>query len=196
MELLDLLATPWPLLALALLVFGFAPRLILRLLVLAFPRGDPRRDEVLGELDAVPYKDRPLFVAEQFEVALIEGFGGRIRWLWTRKVTEGWSLTDGVKMNRRNPGKFYVPTDDEKNDVEPGDIVKLGFKTRSGWGERMWVRVTKRTRRGYVGLLHNSPVAIPDLWHEKPIRFKREHIIDIDIPAEVDDDPTHGSRAE
>ena len=67
----------WPMLALALVVFGFAPGLVLRLIVLAFPKKDLRRKELLGELHAVPRVERPFWVAEQLEIALFEGLGGR-----------------------------------------------------------------------------------------------------------------------
>jgi hypothetical protein len=68
----------WPTLVLALVVFGFAPGLVLRLIVLAFPRDDPRRKELLGELHAVPRFERPFWVAEQLEVALVEGLAPRL----------------------------------------------------------------------------------------------------------------------
>jgi hypothetical protein len=67
----------WPMLVLALAAFGFAPGLVLRLIVLTFPRHDPRRQELLGELYAVPRFERPFWVAEQLEVALFEGLRGR-----------------------------------------------------------------------------------------------------------------------
>jgi hypothetical protein len=52
---------------------------VLRLIVLAFPQDDPRRRELLGELYAVPRIERPFWVAEKLELALIEGLGGRLR---------------------------------------------------------------------------------------------------------------------
>lgn len=70
-ELLDVVTSPWNLLW-ALLVFGLALGLCLRLVVLAYPRNDPRRDELVAELYAVPRIQRPLWVAEQLEVALFE----------------------------------------------------------------------------------------------------------------------------
>lgn len=158
-------------------------------LVLAFPKDDPRREEILGELDAVPYKERPLFVAEQVELALVEGLVGRLRWLWIRKVSERWSLTNGVHMNREHPDTFEIPSIEEKKLIEPGDLVKLGFTTRTGWGERMWVRVVSRRRRGYLGTLHNTPVAIPDARPDKKIRFRDEHIIGISRPTEEGSEP-------
>ncbi|MCA1672457.1 MAG: hypothetical protein LC799_09715, partial [Actinobacteria bacterium] len=68
----------WPSLLLVLLMFGFAPGFCLRLIVLAYPRGDPRRAELIAELYAVPRIQRPLWVAEQLEVALFEGLAHRV----------------------------------------------------------------------------------------------------------------------
>jgi hypothetical protein len=69
----------WPVLGTALVVFGFAPGAVLRLIVLAYPRDDPRRRELPGELYVVPRIERPFWVAEKLELALIEGLGGRLR---------------------------------------------------------------------------------------------------------------------
>lgn len=76
-ELMEVVASWWNLL-LVLLVFGFAPGFCLRLIVLAYPRGHPRRAELIAQLYTVPRKERPLWVAEQLEVALFEGLGQRV----------------------------------------------------------------------------------------------------------------------
>jgi hypothetical protein len=76
-ELLDTVAS-WPSLLLVVLVFGFAPGFCLRLLVLAYPRSDPRRTELIAELYVVPRIHRPLWVAEQLEIALCEGLPHRL----------------------------------------------------------------------------------------------------------------------
>ena len=68
----------WQMLVIALLVFGFAPGALLRVIVVAFRRDDPRRRELLAELHAVPRIDRPFWVAEQLEVALNEGLIKRL----------------------------------------------------------------------------------------------------------------------
>src|SRR5690348_6208017 len=68
----------WPTLGAAVLVFGFAPGVALRLIVLLYPRGNLRRRELLGELYAVPRIERPFWVAEQLEVALFEGLRDRL----------------------------------------------------------------------------------------------------------------------
>lgn len=75
---MDFQILSWPMLLLALLVFGFAPGLLLRLIVLAFPKDDPRRGELRGELYNVPRFERPFWVVEQMEVALFEGLRGRL----------------------------------------------------------------------------------------------------------------------
>lgn len=77
-ELLQTVAS-WPTLLLVVVVFGFAPGFCLRLIVLAYPRSDPRRSELIAELYAVPRIQRPLWVAEQLEVALFEGLSHRLR---------------------------------------------------------------------------------------------------------------------
>ncbi len=71
-------AASWPSLLLVLFVFGFAPGFCLRLIVLAYPRSDPRRTELIAELYIVPRIQRPLWVAEQLEVALFEGLAHRV----------------------------------------------------------------------------------------------------------------------
>lgn len=77
-ELFDL-AVPWKTLLFMLLLFGFAPGFCLRLLVLMYPREDPRRTELIAELYAISRHERPLWVAEQMEVALFEGVAQRLR---------------------------------------------------------------------------------------------------------------------
>ena len=87
-ELLEAVVS-WPGLLLVLLVFGFAPGFCLRLIVLAYPRGDPRRAELIAELYAVPRIERPLWVAEQLEVALFEGLAHRVSTVIRRLTSRG-----------------------------------------------------------------------------------------------------------
>lgn len=75
----------WPTLLASLLMFGFAPGAVLRMIVLAFRGDDPRRTELLAELPHVPRIERPFWVCEQLEVALFEGLAGRVAALITRK---------------------------------------------------------------------------------------------------------------
>lgn len=69
----------WPTFLIALVVFGFAPRAVLRVILLAYPSSDPRRRELHAELHAVPRLERPIWVLEQLEVALFEGIPRRIK---------------------------------------------------------------------------------------------------------------------
>jgi hypothetical protein len=169
----------WPMFGIALLVFGFAPGLLLRLIVLDFPRDDPRRDELLGELYAVPRFERPFWVVEQLEVALVEGLGQRLVWAATGRIIHRWHLGSGVRRNREYPDTFDLPPEEEREAVVPGMDVKLMFEMRDGWAERMWVTVTAVKRRKLIGKLSNMPVGIPRLMAGGKIKFKREHIIDI-----------------
>jgi hypothetical protein len=76
-ELLKALSSPWNFLWVV-IVFGLAPGLCLRLIVLAYSRDNPRRAELIAELYGVPRIKRPLWVAEQIEVALFEGLAHRV----------------------------------------------------------------------------------------------------------------------
>lgn len=94
-ELLQVSASSGLLLVLAL---GFAPRLVLRFVLLGFKPEDPRRRELSAELAAIPRRDRPFWVAEQLEVALIEGLLPRLvehvlphrAEVWSFGVTSAW----------------------------------------------------------------------------------------------------------
>ena len=60
------------------LMFGFAPGFVLRLLVLIYPKNDPRRQELVAELYTLGRVERLLFVGEQLETALFEGGRSRV----------------------------------------------------------------------------------------------------------------------
>ncbi len=182
-ELLDAIVS-WRIFLVALVVFGFAPGALLRLIVLAFPCGDPRRRELLAELHAVPRLERPFWVLEQLEVALCEGVWERVVWTATGRVIHRWRIGSGVQRNREYPETFEIPDEEAKQTIEPGVVVKLMFEMRDGWGERMWVEVVAVKRRHIVGTLRNHPIGVPRLdWGDR-IKFKRDHIIEIDWDAD------------
>ena len=106
-------AVSWPMLGTALLAFGFAPGAVLRLIVLLFPRDDPRRQELLGELPAVPRIERPFWVIEQLEVGLFEG----LRHRFVRRKTDD-------LVGASEPGEQKLLFNDDLL-VEPAGI---------GWG--------------------------------------------------------------
>jgi hypothetical protein len=109
-ELLQAVAS-WPSLVLVVVVFGFAPGFCLRLIVLAYPRSDPRRDELIAELYAVPRLQRPLWVAEQLEVALFEGLAhclsAVIRSLDDRRRAR-WKFVQGHWVTLQDNRRVYI----------------------------------------------------------------------------------------
>lgn len=185
----------WPTLILAILVFGLAPGVVLRLISFCFEKDDPRRKELIAELYVVPRWERPFWVAEQLERAVCEGLWERMVWAATGRIIHRVQLGNGVKRNKQSPESFWIPSVDEKAMIQPGDIVKLMFETRTGPGERMWVRVSAVGKLRLKGTLMNDPIFMPRLSHGKVIRFRREHVIDIDEPQflEIEDDVTIGS---
>lgn len=177
--------TSWPALLFALIIFGFAPGACLRLVVLCFHRDDQRRRELLAELHIVPRLERPFWVLEQFEVALRDGIWPRIHWALTGRVIHRWRLVSGIKSHQRHPATFWIPSPDEKAQIQPGDLVKLYFDMRRGhWGERMWVEVIDVGNHKLVGRLRNDALAMPRLWFGRRLTFTRDHVIDIDTEAD------------
>lgn len=173
---------------LVLIVFGVAPGVVVRLMSFAFHRDDPRRQEMRAEFYAVPRLSRPLWVAEQVEVVIFEGLRDRAINVLAGRVIWRWHLGDGVESNRLHPDTFWIPSPEEKARITEGSVVKLMFHMRDGWGERMWVKVEKVTRKGYVGTLRNSPVGIPRLDYGDKVKFGPDAIIDVDPDTILSDD--------
>jgi Uncharacterized protein conserved in bacteria (DUF2314) len=177
----------WKWYLLALVVHGIAPGLLLRVIVLAFEKDDPRRPELINELYYIPFIKRPFWVAQQFETALSDGIWPRFVWMLTGRVIYRWKLGNGDKRNKKYPKSFEIPSPQDKAEVQPGDLVKVMFEPSffppgsDKIGERMWVRVTKVGRRRLEGCISNDPFCFPRLEYGDMIKFKRKHIIDIDF---------------
>lgn len=134
-DLLDALVSPWDFM-LVLVIFGAAPRLVLRLLLRIYPPGHRRRRELMAELAAIPRWERPLWVVEQLETALAEGIPAR------RHARPGpGAVSDGPQHTVRSESPVIsegrVPTVREREDrqcnngpvdlgAEPGDRVPAG----------------------------------------------------------------------
>lgn len=180
----------WPLLLVALGVYGFFPGLFARLIALCFRKGDPRRKELIAEVYAVPRWERPLWVAEQFERALSEGVSERLYDAADGRLFNRWGVANGVAMNAQYPDTFWVPSAEEIGTLEPGDFVKLMFESKGpthdfdGGGERMWVRITKIRGDRFEGTLANQSVCFGHLDWGKRIKFSQQHIIDYDSDDE------------
>jgi hypothetical protein len=104
-ELLDAIVS-WRAFLVALVVFGFAPGALLRLIVLAFHRDDPRRNELLAELHRVPRLERPFWVFEQLEVALFEGVWERVMWAAAGRVVDRWHLEPAIRYDEQHPDGY------------------------------------------------------------------------------------------
>jgi len=176
----------WKGLIVAMLAFGFAPGVFLRLIVLAFHRDDPRRDELLAELRVVPFIERPVWVAQQLEVALFEGLWDRAFAWAAGRVFWRWRLESGVESHRRSPETFWIPDNDEKALIRPGCHVKLMFLSTDNWRERMWIEVTKVGRRRLVGRVANAPIGVVGLEWDQKVRFGLGDVIDIDWELDVE----------
>lgn len=92
----------WPNVLLPLAIFGLLPGPFLRLVVQLYPKGDPRRRELLGELYAIEFHKRPFFLAQCLELALLEGLPRR----WRRRHA-GTTLEPPVSLA---PSGFRDPT--------------------------------------------------------------------------------------
>lgn len=163
-------------LALAVLIFGFAPGIALAAIVRLIPDVDRRR-ELQAELYEVPRWERPFWVAEQLEVAVRIGLAPRLEWYWGRHVWHRARLESGLERHLQYPESFEVPDGEAKSDVRPGDLVKLMWSVDRFPGERMWVKVTERRGDLLVGTLENWPIYVY-LHPGERVSFHIDDIID------------------
>jgi len=161
---------------LAVLIFGFAPGIVLAMIVRLIPDHD-RRLELQAELYEVPRWDRPFWVAQQFEVALRIGLAPRIEWMWGRHVWHRCKLESGLERHRAHPVSFEIPDVRDKAAIRPGDRVKLMWSVKRFPGERMWVTVTNRKGDRLVGILDNLPVFVY-MSPGEPVSFHIDDIVD------------------
>ncbi|MEU8636801.1 hypothetical protein AB0C38_31910 [Amycolatopsis sp. NPDC048633] len=150
----------WWDLALGLLVFGFAPGLVLRVVVLIYPKDDPRRRELLAELYAVKRLEQPFFVAQQLETVLFEGVPHRVKaffsWLYNTSDPDRmiWRVQNIVA-----PGLLAVAGADALSDLTktpwlsasalPATIVMTIIVPIMVIGHVRWLRAGgRRKRRG------------------------------------------------
>jgi hypothetical protein len=99
-------------------------------------------------------------------------------------VAEGvwYTLDDGEERNRQDPTTFLIPPREARENLEPGQIVKLLFAITAGGGEqveRMWVVVNRRDGTEYVGALDNQPTATDRMRPGMEVRFQPRHVIAI-----------------
>ena len=93
-----------------------------------------------------------------------------------------YALDDGEALNREFPDTFWVPSRDERDNLLPGELVKLIFRISlesEQHVERMWVMVKERLENGYVGELDNDPYCTTELCAGARVEFRPEHVIQI-----------------
>lgn len=87
---------------------------------------------------------------------------------------QNYTLSDCAKTNAEHPDTFFIPTQEEKEAIRPGDSVKLVFLGTEG-GERMWVRVTGKS----IGTLANNPFDPEVGAFGDTVQFEDRHILEI-----------------
>ena len=102
---------------------------------------------------------------------------------------DGWCLDDGEEYHREAPDTFWIPTRERRENLQPGDLVKLIFRINvDNPGspvavERMWVIVRKSIAGGYLGILDNDPDSIvqnSEFWSGIELPFAARHVINIE----------------
>ena len=107
----------------------------------------------------------------------------------TRGVT--YSLEDGEESHRNAPETFEIPARSAREDLRPGQIVKLMFNIALDGEptvERMWVIVEARDGDAYIGALDNQPSTTDKMRPGMKVRFEPKHVINIH-PKRADDKP-------
>lgn len=101
----------------------------------------------------------------------------------------GWELESAVARHERHPETFEIPSAAEREDLRPGDLVKLLFllATEDEGGpyvqcEKMWVVVEGVTGDGYAGTLTNDPVTSEAIGAGDVVRFGPTHVASLQHP--------------
>lgn len=68
----------------AALIFGFFPTFVVNVLVRVYPKGHPRRRELIAEMEAIPRRERLIWTAEQVATALFDAVPSRIAAVFKR----------------------------------------------------------------------------------------------------------------
>jgi len=103
---------------------------------------------------------------------------------------DGYHLLSGLAQHHRTPETFYMPPEQERRSLVPGDIVKLPFEISvpedEEFGdisaERMWVIITGKAGPYYTGQLNNVPACSGEQDHlkvEDKVVFLPENVIQI-----------------
>ncbi|HCU85478.1 MAG TPA: DUF2314 domain-containing protein [Methylophilus sp.] len=98
------------------------------------------------------------------------------------RLSMNYTLDNGEKLNQEFPETFWIPSQVERENLLPGELVKLIFRISlesEQHVERMWVMVKERTTNGYIGELDNDPYCTNELRHGALVEFEPAHVIQI-----------------
>jgi hypothetical protein len=181
----DLIAeiADWKLFLVVIFVYGIFPQWILRALVHVWPKDDPRRTELLGELYEVPRIQRPFWVAEQLEAALADGLVARLRAadpdLKTR-IFIRLRLWSGYREIRRNPRELRgFRGIDRHVHLAVGQVVGVTIGPIGRDYTVIPVEITQAGRNRLVGRFARVPDHVLPQW-AKQIRFARKYVVGIE----------------
>lgn len=93
-----------------------------------------------------------------------------------------YTLDDAEARHQEAPDSFEIPSRESRENLLPGEIVKLMFRISSANSEnveRMWVRVDHRVGGNYLGTLDNDPRTTREFAAGIRVNFGPEHIIAI-----------------
>lgn len=90
-------------------------------------------------------------------------------------------LENTVEMNKRFPETFFIPSQDDINESEAGDVVKLIFVLKAPkkvgcCSEKMWVRILNIHNGIFIGALDNEPCYLKSIKHGDIVAFRAENI--------------------
>ena len=91
-------------------------------------------------------------------------------------------LANAEDRQAESPRTFFIPPRSERDNLQPGDVVKLMFELVDAQdgdpaAERMWVQVDGREGATYVGVLTNTPGAITTISLGDRVEFGPEHVL-------------------
>jgi len=100
---------------------------------------------------------------------------------------DGWELEDGEELHRENPDLFWIPSNNIRNNLLQGMIVKLIFKIKTidedakeeDNFERMWVIVKEKINGYYIGELDNDPRCTDEIKAGLKVVFEPRHVVQI-----------------
>jgi hypothetical protein len=91
-----------------------------------------------------------------------------------------YTFINGVEMNKQYPDTFWIPSDEEKDEITAEASVKIGitFEHDEG-GERFWVLVKEVTETGFKVTVDNHLVSYGAPEYEEELEISREHVLAI-----------------